>query len=138
MKIFLKRWKYSAQVCFLYFILPTTLFAMFQTDPVPGDTSEFPYILLLPYLIGIIVHWYKNYQLGGVQVNFFSYMFTDLAGTIISLVVGIGSLVGMYAVSGHGGLFPVTIASWLTAFYVGIGADTINSGMSTKPTPPTV
>jgi hypothetical protein len=114
----------------IYFLLPVALFAMIQETGILADPVSLPFILFAPYIIGIVVHWFKKYTMDGLTLNFGQYLVQNLYGTVISIVVGLGSLGTMYATAGHGGLFPVTMASWIAAFWIGVGADTINSGVT--------
>jgi hypothetical protein len=117
----------------MYVVLPVSLFAMYQEVPIEIAPASVPYILFAPYVFGILAHWFKKYQLDGLQLGFVPYISQNVTGTLASLVAGLSSLGVMYATEGHGGLFPVTMASWIAAFWIGIGADTINSGMTKAP-----
>jgi len=124
--------KHSVRIGFLLLMLlvPIVTFGMFQDPGTVIPPASLPFILFVPYLLGIVLHWAKKYMADGLNLNLASYLVGNLIGTIISIVVGLSSLATMYASEGHGGLYPLTLASWIAAFWVGVGADTINSGMT--------
>lgn len=134
--------KFSLIMLF-YVVIPVTICgAMMRFQPLGGVIGDetFPVILLAPYVLGILMHWSKKYSLDNLQLNFGQYLWHNFFGTLLSLMTGLSSVGLIWAGSGHGGLSPVIFpASYLTIFWIGVGADTINSGMTGnghKPDPP--
>jgi len=97
-------------------------------DPTAGPvmTIGFPILLLIPYLLGAFLHWFKKYQLDGMNVTFGAWLFKNIIWSATAFVVGLGSVFVMWASNNYGGLYPITIGSCIAVFWVGFGADSIN------------
>lgn len=108
-------------------LIPIATFTLYAQTTDPAAPADVPYVLFVPYLLGIIVHWGKKYTMDGVTANLWTWITQNFFSTIVSVVIGIGSLATMYGTDGHGGLFPVTVASWVAAFWVGFGSDSLNN-----------
>lgn len=106
-----------------------------QDDTLPGGDPTipaepvFPYILLIPYFIGTFVHWIKKYM-ENPNMTFINWFLKNIIWSISTIVAGIGSIWAMWLVSGHSGLYPVTIGSWIAVWWIGVGADSFNRAVN--------
>jgi predicted MFS family arabinose efflux permease len=124
----MKRLSLSTPIRLLLLLIITAFMvtmALAQGDEAPS--AMFPIILFVPYALGVLVHWAKKWKEDSVQNSFGSWFFTNIGLTIGTTIAGVASIWAIYSQVGNGGLYPVTLGSWLAVFYIGLGADSFNS-----------
>ena len=118
----------------LLMVLMVVVYAVAQTPAAPTTPSvPFPWVLAVPYFIGVIVHWYKKYKMDGVKIPFSQWYGNNIGFTVSSLVIGWGSVTAIWAM--NPAALPIdNPASYLQIFMLAIGADTVNqSNTGTTP-----
>ena len=113
-----------------------TTVVLADPNDVPPVAQDFPFILILPYILGKIAHWYKKWQKDGAGITFWAWWLTDPVSTVVTLVVGISAFMAMYALNPAMYLLDTAghiTASFIAVFLNAIAADTLNSSKANTP-----
>lgn len=92
-----------------------------KADPAPS----FPFLLLIPYVLGVLAHWLKKYTIEGMGATLWQWLFKNFGWSITSLVAGIVAVWGIYTAN-PSALVAGNLGSWIIVFTTAMAADTLN------------
>lgn len=117
------------------FLMLMLVFAVSLAQPDAPSAEEatefFPYILLIPYFVGIFLHWFKKYALEGTGVGLFQWFISSFPWTVGSILGGFAAIYALYVMN-PAAYNPSNPASWFQVITVAWSFDTINSAGSLK------
>lgn len=109
--------------------------AVAQPDVVPAEAPTFPLILLVPYLIGTVIHWLKKWTetklQTGTGISFGTWFGKDIVMTLVGLVAGVSTLWALFTANPEFYLAG-NLGVWIQVIITGIAGDTLNTVNTSK------
>ena len=103
-----------------------------QASGAPAVPAGFSLLIIIPYAIGMFLHWLKKYYLDKVAVPLFAWLFQNIQWTLGSLLVGWGAVISAY--NFNPAAFPIeNPGTWITVILLAMGADSINQAPALPP-----
>jgi hypothetical protein len=120
-----RMWRFLFTITVVLLLQGILVFSQTEAPvPVPAD---FPLVLLVPLIIGMVLHWLKGYGRGTITVNFFQYILDSLGQTITALLGAVASFIGLYSANPIA-YDPHNVTAWISVILIGYSFDSALNG----------